>query len=46
MFHNILKTKNAFLDCKNKNTKQSKNWDFSKEVSPWSWSKFGDVDIF
>ena len=46
MFHNILKRKNAFLECKNKTTKKSKNWDFFKGFSPWSWSKFGNVDIF
>ena len=33
MFHNILKRKNAFLECKDKKTKQSKKWDFSKGVS-------------
>ena len=40
------KRENAFLECKNKTTKQSKNWDFFKGFSPWSWSKFGNVDIF
>jgi len=46
VFHDISKRKNAFLDHKNKNLKYSKNWHFSKGVSPWSWSKFGNVDIF
>ena len=31
----------AFLNYKNKNFKKSKNWDFSKGVSPWFWSKIG-----
>ena len=33
------KKKLQCLDYKNKELKQRKNWDFSKEVSPWFWSK-------
>ena len=35
MFHDILQRKTSFKDIKNSNLKQSKNWDFSKGVSPW-----------
>ena len=31
---------------KNKKFKKSKNWDFSKEVSPWFWSKIGNFSRF
>ena len=40
--YNYLKTKNAVLDDKNKKLKNSKNWFFSKGVSPWFWSKLGN----
>ena len=30
MFYDILEGRNAFLDCKYKKLKKSKNWDFSK----------------
>ena len=36
-FHSILQRKNAFLEYKNNKSKKSKNWDFSKGVSPWFW---------
>ena len=39
VFYNILEQKNAFLDCKNKKSKKSKNWHFSQGVNPWFWSK-------
>ena len=39
VFYNILERKNAFLGYKNKKVTKSKNWDFSKGVSPWFWSK-------
>ena len=45
MFCYILGRKNAFLGYKNKNLKKSKNWDFSKGVSPWFWSKIGRFSI-
>ena len=33
-FENILERKKAFADYKNNKLKKSKNWDFSKGVSP------------
>ena len=39
MFYEILERKNAFLGYKNQKFKKSKNWDFSKGVNPWFWSK-------
>ena len=39
MFYDILEGRNAFLDYKNMELKKSKNWDFSKGVSPWFWLK-------
>ena len=41
VFCDILERKNAFLGYKNKKFKKSKNWDFSKGVNPWFWSKNG-----
>ena len=32
--YDILERKNVFLSCKNKNSKKSKNWHFSKGVNP------------
>ena len=46
VFYDILERKNAFLGYKNKELKKSKNWDFSKGVSPWFWSKIGHFSIF
>ena len=40
-FYNILERENAFLRCKNKESKKSKNWHFSKGVNPWFCSKNG-----
>ena len=40
-FCDILERKNNFLGYKNKKFKKSKNFDFSKEVSPWFWFKIG-----
>ena len=37
--------KNDFLDYKNM-VKKSKNWDFSKGVGAWFWSKIGTLSIF
>ena len=34
VFYDILDRKNVFLDYKNINLKHSKNWNFSKGVSP------------
>ena len=41
VFQDSLERNKAFLDYKNNKLKMSKNWDFSKGVSPWSWSKIG-----
>ena len=40
------RAKNAFLGYKNKKSKQSKNWHFSKGVNPWFWSKNGHFSNF
>ena len=41
VFYDFLQRKNAFLGYKNKQFKKSKNWHFSKGVSPWFLSKIG-----
>ena len=46
VFCDILEQKNAFLGYKNKKLKKSKNWDFSKGVNPWFWSKNGHFSNF
>ena len=46
VFYDILERKNAFLGYKNKKFKKSKNWHFSKGVSPWFWSKIGHFSTF
>ena len=46
VFYDILEWKNAFVGYKNENFKKSKNWEFSKGVSPWFWSKIGHFSIF
>ena len=43
VFYDILERKNAFLGYKNKKIKKSKNWHFSKGVTPWFWSKNGHL---
>ena len=45
VFHHNLERKNGFLDFKNNNLIQSKNWDLSKGVSPWFWSKIRNYSI-
>ena len=45
-FYDILERKNNFLGFKTNKFKQSKNWDFSKGVSPWFWSKIKDFSTF
>ena len=45
MFYDILERKNAFLGYKNNKLKKSNNWDFSKGVNPWFWSKIGYFPI-
>ena len=39
VFDNILEREKAFLDYKKQTIKKVENWDFSKGVSPWFWSK-------
>ena len=46
VFYDILERKNAFLGQKNKKFKNSKNWQFSKGVNPWFWSKNGHFSNF
>ena len=46
IIHGILERKNAFLSYKNKEFKKLKNWDFSKGVNPWFWSKYGHFSNF
>ena len=41
VFHDILERKNAYLGCKDKKIKKSKNCPFSKGVNPQFWSKNG-----
>ena len=41
VFYEILERKNAFQGYKNKQSKNSKNWHFSKGVNPLFWSKNG-----
>ena len=41
VFHDNLERENAFLDHNNNKLKNSKNWDFSKRVSPQFWLKIG-----
>ena len=44
--YDILQRKNAFLGYKNNKFKNAKNWDFSKGVNPWFWSKNNHVSNF
>ena len=46
VFDDILERKNAFLDCKNKKFKKSKNGHFFKGVNPWFSSKNGHFSNF
>ena len=46
VFYDILERKNAFLGYKNKKSKKSKNWHFSKGVNPWFSSKNGNFCNF
>ena len=46
IFYDILERKNAFLGCKNKKFKKSKNCHLSKGVNPWFWSKNGQFSTF
>ena len=46
VFYDILERINGSLGYKIKNFKKTKNWDFSKGVNPWFWSKSGDFSNF
>ena len=46
VFYNILERKNVFPGYKNKKFKKSKNWQFSKGVNPWFWSRSGHFSTF
>ena len=46
VFYDILKRKNCFLGYKNNKFRKSQNWDFSKGVNAWFWSKNGHVSNF
>ena len=46
VFYDILEGENAFLGYKNKKFKKWRNWDFSRGVNPWFWSKIGHFSIF
>ena len=46
VFDNILERKKAFLYYKKQKVKKSKNWHFSKGVTPWFWSKIWKFSIF
>ena len=46
VFYDILEQKNASLGYKNNNSKQSKNWHFSKGVNSWFLSKNGHFSNF
>ena len=46
LFENIVGRQKTFPGYKNKRLKKWKNWDFSKGVSPWFWSKIGNFSIF
>ena len=41
MFYDILQRKNEFLGYKKEKFKRSKDWDYSKGVNRWFWSKNG-----
>ena len=46
VFQDILERKKTAFDTKKPTSqKKSKNWDFSKRDSPWSWSKKGNCSI-
>ena len=40
--YDILEGRNVFLYYENKTFKKLINWDFSKGISPWFWSKIGN----
>ena len=46
VFDDILERKQAFLDYKKEKVKKVENWDFSRGVSPWFWSKIWNFPCF
>ena len=46
VFYDILERENAFQGYKNKQSKKSKNWPFSKGLNPWFCSKNGHFSNF
>ena len=46
VFYDIVERKNAFLGCKSKKFKKSKNWHISKKVNSYIWSKNGHFSNF
>ena len=46
VFHDVRERKNAFLGYEKQKFNTSKNFDFSKGVSPWFWSKIGNFSTF
>ena len=46
VFYHTLQRIKDFLGYKTKKFQMSKNWDFSKAVSPWFWSKIGHFSTF
>ena len=46
ILNDILHRKHGFLGYKKKKFKNSKNWNFSKEVNPLFWSKNGHFSNF
>ena len=46
VFYDILDDGNALIDYKNKRLRKSENWDFTKGVSSWFWSKIGNFSRF
>ena len=46
MFYDILERIYNFLGYQNKKFKKSKNWHFSKEISPWFSYKIGYFSNF
>ena len=46
VFDKLLQRENTCVDNKNSKLINSKNWDFSKGVSPWVWSKISNFSMF
>ena len=46
VFGDVLLRKQGFLDNRNMDLRKPENWNFSKGVSPWFWSKSWSFFIF